>query len=81
MLEARLSVLVTGVQVIQPVNLMGPSYDLLSSKSSMPSAEAYQIVLTVPEIQVLLRMHDYYMGMYTFRYVTCPHLIIFKTCL
>ncbi len=60
-----MSLNIVTAQVIQPVNLIGPSTDTHSSKFGSAEKDTYHVVLTAPEIQVQLRVHDFYMGVFT----------------
>lgn len=64
MLEVEMSLHIASARVEQPVNLIGPSADTQFSKSDLPGKETCHVILTVPEIQVQLRVHDFYMGVF-----------------
>jgi hypothetical protein len=63
MLEVQLLLRATDAQVVQPVALIGPSsITQASARTNIPAESRNCVILSVPEIQLQLRMHDYYMG-------------------
>lgn len=63
MLEVQLLLRATNAQVVQPVALIGPSSITQGpSRTNTPAESHNHVILSVLEIQLQLRMHDYYMG-------------------
>jgi len=61
MLQAELSLRVEDAKVLMPIGLIG---DISPLAADLPTSipEDKCITLMTPEIQLQLRMHDYYMG-------------------
>lgn len=63
MMQVELSVLLEDGLLVMPAGIVGYERSCTGAKDDDDAGIGAALVLTIPEIQVHLRLHDYFMGM------------------